>query len=488
MRTLRRPDKAESLAFLAVILTGASIALYGVSSLNVWVDEGSTWFFINLSWWEMLDTLRFVGVHPPLYFILLKAITDLSGSGELALRSISIAAYLAAVYLAYRVGGRVAGSAGAVIGAIFLALHPMQLWYARDARPYALAGALAGALLLLFMRIRSGEGGRYAWFGALIAAMLGLLTHYFFFLFMGALILISILGMREQRGFFRGWTLMSLLAMIPIGIWMIWYFQLEAPSLGIGWIQPPLFVDLLLTIWNLLSGFGGRVTFLNLATGVIFLLLALLGSRRDSDYGLTGLLLPVAGVWLLSQRRPIYIDRYFIVLMPILALLVAKGGSVLMEISWAKDQRRRGIQALLLVLVSGSAVVSGWQIHTAPWYAKEDWKGLIRTLETSPYVDLPIWLSDSELLLPLSYYRVEDLARASYAEEPACAQECWWILRQPYTAVHAFAQAVKESGREWPPVPPDGCRIAYRWDSPTGIALWRLSCAIELNSIPDSAE
>ena len=67
----------------------------------------------------------------------------------------------------------------------------------------------------------------------------GLLTHYFFFVLVAALLLLSTLELRQRPRLFRYWSLATLGALVPLGLWLLWFFALPEPSLGIGWIDSP---------------------------------------------------------------------------------------------------------------------------------------------------------------------------------------------------------------------------------------------------------
>jgi hypothetical protein len=130
--------------------------------------------------------------------------------------------------------------------------------------------------------------------------------------------------------------------MIPMTIWLAWFFSTGSPSLGIGWIRPPLVGDVPLTVWNLASGYGGVFdapsAFLGLSVFAV-IGFGLAGSARGDGTRLllVGIFLPVLAVWVISQRRPVYVDRYFVVLLPFVAALAALGASTIAR--WAAQSR-----------------------------------------------------------------------------------------------------------------------------------------------------
>jgi hypothetical protein len=121
-------------------------------------------------------------------------------------------------------------------------------------------------------------------------------------------------------------------------------------------------------------------------------------------------------------------------------------------------------------------VWAAWGVHAAPGYAREDWRGLVEILSSRRTNGQQIWLSDVEAVLPLTFYQAETSEVSSGGEPPACTTPCWWVLRQPYTETHAFAQGVMDPDRPWKPEMAGGCQVTERWESPTGLALWEVTC------------
>ncbi len=465
------------------LVGGSFLRLYRLGGPSLWIDEAFTQWFSSQSWSGLLATLRLDAVTPPLHYLLTKPVLAAFGNSEAALRLVSVVAGLAGLLLAAAIGRNAGGRAGAFASAWFWAFNPMQVWYSRDGRSYALASALAAATVLGFM-IVTHRGGKPAWGLAAVALTLGLMTHYYFVLVAGALVMMALSEVRSNPSIFRRWTLLTLATGVPLSIWLAWVLSQPNPRIGIGWITPPSIGDLGGTLWNLASGYGGRLSLPTVLSGgivAVFLVIAMWGGEGRSQARLAlglGILLPVASVWVVSQRRPVYMDRYFIVLLPFAAWAVAAGAGVAWEAFTARlpvpRQSAVAVATTAMLLVVG--MIAGWQVHTDPQYAKEDWRGLAAALASQAGPDPTLWLSDTESVLPLRYYYPAPFRTTGDSTPPVCASPCWWVLRQPYTATHAFSQAVSMPGRSWLPILPAGCSIRDRWDSPTGVALWQVAC------------
>ena len=151
----RSLDLSVLFSMLALIL-GAWVASVSLGRQSLWLDESYTWFFVRLPWNSLLPSARIDAVNPPLYYALVKAFVGSSAPTEIALRLPSVLFHVAGTAAAMAIGATVAGRPGRITAAWVWALHPMAVWYARDARPYAAAAALAAVTMAFFLRAERG--------------------------------------------------------------------------------------------------------------------------------------------------------------------------------------------------------------------------------------------------------------------------------------------------------------------------------------------
>jgi mannosyltransferase len=471
----RTVDRSFLLLTLLLVLGGLALATFRLGAQSLWLDEAWTWWFTRLGWRELLQAVRIVAVHPPLYYIYVKLLA-LAGT-EAGLRLPSVLAYLAGIAGAIHLGFLVGGRPGGLAGGLVWAAHPLTLWMARDARPYALSASLAVLAVALFFRLQRSWSTLFGVSAGLVVG-LGLLTHYFFFVLAAGLILLAAIDLRRSPIFFRRWTIVSLLAMIPVAVWLAWFFSAGSPSLGIGWIRRPVFSDIPLTLWDLASGYAGVIDFPSTLLGVALILLSgagMVSSSRSrwARLGLAGIVLPLLAVWVVSQRRPVYIDRYFIVLLPFIVAQLAMGASALSRPVGGATRLGRVVVAVAFGVAAMSAAFT---VHAAEKLAKEDWRGLTAFLRSRGASPAMLSLSEPEIALPLSYYFDIRLMSENPRLIPACGSSCWWIVRQAYTATHALTQSVHEAGHPEPPMIPEGCTRPEAWESPTGVEAWKVVC------------
>jgi uncharacterized membrane protein len=128
--------------------------------------------------WHAMDAVGFSESAPPLYYALAWLWTQVTGTGEAGLRSVSALAGVATVPVAYALGAQLSGRRAGIVAAALVAVNPMLIWYSQEARAYALFALLTALSLLYF--VRALDGGRRRDFIAWgIASALALGTHYF---------------------------------------------------------------------------------------------------------------------------------------------------------------------------------------------------------------------------------------------------------------------------------------------------------------------
>jgi len=104
-----------------------------------------------------MEAVGFSESAPPLYYALAWLWTQVTGTGEAGLRSLSALAGVATVPVAYLLGAELRRRAG-IVAAALVAVNPMLLWYSQEARAYSLFVLLAALAALYFVRARSAQG------------------------------------------------------------------------------------------------------------------------------------------------------------------------------------------------------------------------------------------------------------------------------------------------------------------------------------------
>jgi uncharacterized membrane protein len=184
-----------ALTALAAVLRFATLDLQ-----SFWYDEAYTPVHVlHASLGVTLRAVSHTENTPPLWYVLIWGWSRIWGSGEVALRSLSALAGVLTVPVAWGIGRELAGRRAALLAATLVAVNPLFVWYAQEARAYSLFTLLAALALLCFLRaLREPTSRRLAAFA--VAGSLALLTHYFaVFLLAPMCVWLLLAGYRKRR-------------------------------------------------------------------------------------------------------------------------------------------------------------------------------------------------------------------------------------------------------------------------------------------------
>ena len=188
----------------ALLFGGALLRLLGLGRRSLWLDEAFSVVHAAqpaAALWAGQGDLN----HPPLYYLLLHGWLAW-GSEPAWVRLPSALASVAGLLLFYLLARRLTTPGWAAWGLLLLALAPLDIWYAQEARMYALVG-LAGLLTALGLATPGWRGGLLAAGGT----ALGLYTDYSFLPLL-ALLLGVFLAWRPNRPVAIGLALGALAA------------------------------------------------------------------------------------------------------------------------------------------------------------------------------------------------------------------------------------------------------------------------------------
>jgi len=142
-------------------------------SRGLWLDEAYSVFAARLPLMEMLERLS-LDATPPLYYVLLAPWIRLFGTGEAAVRALSIVFSVGGIALMGMLSFRYFSIRIASVVTLMLAFTPMHVYYAQEARMYSLLTLLG----LVFSGLEYlTRGSRLALLLAALFSLLMLLTH-----------------------------------------------------------------------------------------------------------------------------------------------------------------------------------------------------------------------------------------------------------------------------------------------------------------------
>lgn len=360
---MRSPGRR--LALLLIVLLAFIVRVYHLDFQSLWRDEMDAIRFSMDSPRTLLSNFTRAGWNGPLYYLLLRPWLIVAGDSEFSLRFFSLLWGVLAVPLTYALGRRWCTAAPATIASLLMALSPYLVWYSQEGKMYALLLFLV--LLSMYLYHRALERGDFwSWGAHVLVTSLGLYVHVLAALVVPLQALLFILWWPRYRIRWRGW-LASMAALtlpyLPLAAWEVPTF-LAGFATGHKYMPLPIMLNTMFLAfsqglwpvhhWIAMSAFG----FLLLSGIILTARSDQPGEGRTTATLLLWFLLPVLGVYLISLRVPLFLDRYLIWTAPAFYLLAAHG---VMEIA----RRTRFLTTvLLLVIVVINLRGLWWQVHT----------------------------------------------------------------------------------------------------------------------------
>ncbi|MDI7274614.1 MAG: glycosyltransferase family 39 protein [Anaerolineae bacterium] len=373
------------------VLLAFLLRTVGLDIQGYWYDEGSSVFLARQG---LAQIVLGKFDHPPLYHLLLALWVRLVGTAEFATRYFSVCWGVLVVLLGGALIRLLIGRRAAALAALLLAVSPVEVWYAQEARMYALVSALSLGSSVCLVRVMQGRGGKHLWALYAFANVAAVYTHYcavLALLAQSAWVLLHVLQQRNLR-LVRPWIAahaalaLALLPWLPVALmyrraaastyWpgrLTWQYVVREAALG--------FAGADLTISE------RAAVPLCVATGVLVglgILAALV--REQSRWGalllVAYVVVPFLAFYVFAQNRPKFSPRYLLVTVP--ALLGLAGAGVAMV--WPRVARRwhEAARVGLAAVLVGSVAAASAYASTNTWrdsaYGRDDLRGAARFL------------------------------------------------------------------------------------------------------------
>ncbi|MBN1934788.1 MAG: glycosyltransferase family 39 protein [Anaerolineae bacterium] len=477
---------------LGIVLIAFGLRIYLLDNQSFAFDEGWTSYAIHHPWREMWAVLA-PDNHPPLYYLLVKALAELAGYGDFATRFLSVFCGTVVVAGVYALGRRLGGQVGGLAAALFASFSPSLIYYAQEARMYGLLMALGVLSSYCLTRLAEWPDRWRWWVGYVLAAAGALYTQYFAILLVvahnvAALGWIALQSRRERR-----WVRLlghwALAQAAILALYLPWLpTAIRQVSIGQGtWWRIPLPASMILSdIWlffTLGPNRPSQTPWLDGQTaGVLLALVAalLLGWRNKraagSAFAWALLALPVALVVWTGSRWPVYTDRYTLIAAPGLTLLVGLGVAGCWK---ALSGRWRWLGALagasiLLAAIAGQLGQLNAYYHQPAYWREDFCRATQYVMDTSGADDAVLMLGAYQPMM--QYYR----GAAQVARFPLhgdSVQDEAEVVDALNTAISPASQ-VRLVMYSWPTVDPQGlvegmlrtnCRLqGEHWQRETG--------------------
>ena len=321
---VRRPASWRRAAFLlaATMLLAAGLRAYDIGAASLWNDELFSRYYARLGLRYMWTYGFSLETTPPTYYTLLVGWMHTFGDSEAAMRSLSLVASVATVPLVCALAREFTDARRALLAALLFALSPMQIYFAQEARAYALM-LLPVALALLGMArcLRQPRAARHLVPYAL-GATLAVYVHTTAILLVAALNLAFLASMPGRGGV--GWAglwrwVVANGVVAALCVPEVLLMLREVGDNRLSWMRPVNPHDVLLSLGVLVTGpatYPGKLSIglglLVLAALAVALALALRAGQLDRRASAVLVAVPVfdfALILLAGLRQPILVPR-----------------------------------------------------------------------------------------------------------------------------------------------------------------------------------
>ena len=309
--------------FWGVMVISAVVRFLKIGSRPIWYDEAIAILRANKGLNAIIQgtlgtnvTGRVPDVHPPGYFLSLYGWMELFGDSIPTARIMSVLFGLLAIWIVYLLFKFTVGDNYAWLGALMVGISPFHVHYSQEIRMYSL---MTFALLLAtYSLFRGMDDRRWHWWAIFAVSSAGAqYTQQLSAVYLLALAGIPILR-RDLRSALR--TLVAGLGAIVLYFpWLI-HLPEQFASTNVYWVQKPMLSRFLTLFLAFVAGLPVQSIWLwvGFALSLFLVVFAIVGSVRiirDPESKKIGMwfaylaFAPPVLLWLISQYRPVYIER-----------------------------------------------------------------------------------------------------------------------------------------------------------------------------------
>jgi len=331
--------KRENWLWVAVIVgAGFLLRIYHLTAIALWHDEAFSVLMVKYPLKEMFYRLT-LDVHPPFYYLAFWGWDKIFSNSLLSLRFFSTIFGLLAILTAYYLVKKIFKDQKLAFWVLAVsAVNPFLILYSQEGRMYSLGLFLIlAASASLWMAIK--EKRRVCWVLFIIFSLLAIYTHYYLFFGVFALFLFILFQIwkSQSRKYYLKWGMVSAGAIFLFYLpWLPYFFNQLKQVEEAYWIPKMTPWSVPNTLVNLLTGSTWPIGESNWYWGLIILLVILYFSIAGSRYLLKisrkggilillSLLTPFILAILLSLKQSLYLDRYFIFVVPYYLIILTAG-------------------------------------------------------------------------------------------------------------------------------------------------------------------
>lgn len=342
METVITSIKQNKLLVL-ILCFGAILRFYHLDFQSAWLDELHTLNETNPSF-KFMEVYQevFKGEQMPvLYFYFIHIFLKLFGYSVLVARLFSVFLGITSIYATYLLGRELMNKKTGLIAAVLIAVNFFHLYYSQEARPYIFLYLFTTISFLSLIKFIKDSSLKNACLYGVITALM-LYGHFFalFTIFAQYLFLMFVLSKTDhdkRKNFFLRVVLSGsiILVMHIPSIKILW----NVSKISSFWVQMPT-LDIYTTIFKGFFGNAEMLLFVVGLVGIFYFIKLFSNPEREENlqeiitnkmvfsfllfsfWTVITLLIPLIRSHI---KVPMIVDRYFIVLLPAVILIIAFG-------------------------------------------------------------------------------------------------------------------------------------------------------------------
>lgn len=306
---------------IGVTVVAAGVCLAIGLQQSVWFDEAYSVMVAKQPVGEILR-LSALDTHPPLYYLVLHAWMALFGTGEAAIRSLSVIGYAGTIISAVWIMRRWFGARAAWITLALAVVSPLIMRYGFEVRMYALASFIGVAATGVLFIARERKASKW-WVLYAVLVAVGTATLYnLVYVWVTHLIWQIVVDKKEKRLSLKASWIWSYGLSIALFAPLLPAFYSQLHNGALAAISEPMTLENILgivtfnTVYQPAWELNAWISLVVIAVLLSLIALVVYGWRQIAklrpEAWLLGmyLLVPIILLTLVSLIRPLYVERY----------------------------------------------------------------------------------------------------------------------------------------------------------------------------------
>ena len=377
----------RSIGVVLILLLATYLRFRLIDSQSLWYDEGNSARMILRSSKEIVASAA-ADVHPPAYYLLLKAWAGMIGGSEFGLRSLSAFAGLLVVSVMYVLGCKLGNHLVASLAGIIGAIHPGLVYYSQEVRMYMVCTLLSAILIYITMKLSNLRKMNHVtrvnlWhISFVLCATTGLYVHYAFGFILAAIYLTFTYEMLTiDRKYRRSFMFELFYLQVSILIFYLPWLSNAIEHLT-SWPAERVSMPMLIAIWEVWNwlSLGPTVEVAETVLGLVCLgVIVVIGLARDSKHMFCialWVIVPV-GLILICGLFSEAFEKFLVLAVPAVAIIAASGFARLIQ---HFHMPGRILALLTFVIVLSYTYVSLDNLYHNEYYRRDDYRGVVANI------------------------------------------------------------------------------------------------------------